>query len=123
VTSALLAVLTVGFVGGLSSDVNAVTEVRLSNRGLIVGTWEQRRDDRSTMTLEFRRNGRLKLNLQKSDGDVMTVRGSYRVDGRRMKVDFDKVYRPSTAEIVRLDDRVLIYHWQDSSTSVKFRRR
>jgi uncharacterized protein (TIGR03066 family) len=121
--TSLVAALTLGLVVESADRGKAVMELRPSNRWLIVGTWEQRRDDRSIMTLEFRRNGRVKVTLRTSDGDGITVRGTYRVDGRRLKVDFDKVYRPNTAEIVRLDDRVLMYHWENSSTCVKFRRR
>jgi uncharacterized protein (TIGR03066 family) len=98
-------------------------DTRPSKRWLIVGTWEQKRADGSTMTGEFHRDGRIRLSLQKPDGDGITVRGTYRVDGRRLKVDFDKVFQPNVADLVRLDDRVLIYHWQDSCKLVRFRRR
>jgi hypothetical protein len=120
--SGLVATLVLGFVGGPSAHDKAVTEMRLSHRQLIVGTWECR-EDGYVLTWEFSRTGEFTARVRRFDQRETTFAdgGGYRVDDQWLEMDFSRV-GAATGKVVQLDRRRLTLRW-DSNTAVRFRRR
>jgi hypothetical protein len=105
--SGLVAALALGFLGGPAEGGKAVTEVRLSYRCLIVGTWERWLDDGTVVAWDFSRNGRIVVTVLEPDGNHWTNRGTYRIHGNRLEANC--VGGPATLELVQLDNRRFIY--------------
>jgi uncharacterized protein (TIGR03066 family) len=118
--AAVVAVLTVGFVGGPSSDV--LTDVRPTNHWLIIGTWELRREDGLIIVTEFRRNGQITSAIRLSDGNWVTLLGTYRIQGQRLEIRWAGGGNPPALDIVRLDRSVLVVGWQLTEGKDRYRR-
>jgi uncharacterized protein (TIGR03066 family) len=122
-TSGLVAAVALGFVGGPSADATTVMDMRQSNRGLIVGTWDKAWTEGLDAVWEFRRDGRITVTFRNTDGSGATAAsGTYRVDAQRLSISLPG-HPPYTADLLRLDRRTLVLHRKGSSGTQPFRRR
>jgi hypothetical protein len=105
----LVAALALGFVPGPAEGGTDVTQVRVPYRTLIVGTWDRLTEGGYVETVQFHRNGRFTWTIPLTDGTLEDAgSGTYRVDGRRLKLGFDPG-GPETVELVQLDGRVVVW--------------
>jgi hypothetical protein len=118
--SGLIAALALGFVTGPSDGGKAVTEMRPTYRWLIVGTWERRLADGTVVAWDFSRNGRIVVTVLQPDGSGWTNRGSYRIDGNRLEANCGG--GRGTVELVKLDDRRLVYSFVANAKGVERER-
>jgi hypothetical protein len=119
--SGLVAALGFGFNGGPSADPTAVMEMRQSNRGLIVGTWEQCSDGYA-LTWEFRRDGNFTFTCRSPDGDSDIASGTYRLEAERLNLAFAQLGRYAL-KVEHLGPRVLVLTWHEILGTVRYRRR
>jgi hypothetical protein len=117
--TSLVAAVALGFVGGPSADAMDLTETGLSNRALIVGTWERRESDGVVEVWEFRRHGHFTAALLLPNGRRRTTQGTYRVEGQRLELGFAGRAQ-QTRELMQLDRRLLVWDWGGPT---RYRRR